>query len=290
MSKEGRNNDEWFETNRSNWDERVPIHASGDFYDVEGFKAGAERLRPFELEEVGDVSGKSLLHLQCHFGIDTLSWARRGAKVTGLDFSAPAIETARALAKKMDLDAQFARANVYDAVDVLGGREFDVVYTGLGALNWLPDVGRWAEVAAALVRPGGFLYLAEFHPFTDVFGDDELAVEHDYFFREEPIVWDEPGTYADLEAETTHNTTYEWNHPISEVVTAVVSSGLTVELLSEHDYTLFPRWPILEKSGFDTYRLPEGTPRVPLMYSLRARKPGRSQSRFEEGESFGEPA
>ena len=265
---------EWREANRASWDERVPIHASGEFYDVAGFRSGQERLRPFEISEVGDVTGKELVHLQCHFGIDTLSWARRGARVVGLDFSAPAISEARRLAAELGLNAVFVRSDVYDAPGSLGGRDFDVVYTGLGAINWLPDIRRWARVVAALVRPGGFLYLSEFHPFTFVFGDDDLSVTHDYFQSEEPQVWDEPGTYADLGAETVHNITYEWNHALGDVVSAVIEAGLDLEFLHEHDYTLFPRWPFLEKSGFDTYRLPEGTPRLPLMYSLRARKPG----------------
>ena len=148
---------EWREANRASWDERVPIHASGEFYDVAGFRSGQERLRPFEISEVGDVTGKELVHLQCHFGIDTLSWARRGARVVGLDFSAPAIGEARRLAAELGLDADFVRSDVYDAPGSLGGRDFDVVYTGLGAINWLPDIRRWAGVAAALVRPGGFL-------------------------------------------------------------------------------------------------------------------------------------
>lgn len=261
----------WLETNLANWDERVTIHVSGGFYDVGSFKAGQERLRPFEIEEVGDVAGRDLLHLQCHFGIDTLSWARRGAKVTGLDFSAPAIEEAKKLAAELGLDAEFVEANVYDAADALDGRTFDVVYTGLGALNWLPDIERWAGVAASLVRPGGFLYVSEFHPFSWVFGDEDLSVVYDYF-QKEPIVWDEPGTYADLEAETVHNRTYEWNHTLADVVSAVISADLTLELLHEYDYTLFPRWPFLEKTGINTYRLPEGRPRLPLLYSLRARK------------------
>jgi SAM-dependent methyltransferase len=265
---------EWIETNRANWDERVPIHVSGEFYDVEAFKAGQEeRLRPFELSEVGDVAGKDLVHLQCHFGIDTLSWARHGARVTGLDFSAPAVEAASSLAVELGLDAEFVEANVYDAVEALGNRTFDVVYTGLGALIWLPDIRRWARVVAELLRPGGFLYLAEFHPITHVFGDEDLSIVNDYFPGEEPTVWEDQGTYADLEAETVHNRTYEWNHTLGDVVSAVIEAGLAVELLSEHDYTLFPRWPFLVKSGFDTYRLPEGTPKLPLMYSLRARKP-----------------
>jgi len=267
---------EWFGANKANWDERVPIHVSGEFYDVAGFVAGAERLRPFELAEVGDVAGKDLVHLQCHFGMDTLSWARRGARVVGLDFSAPAIEAARKLAVEVGFGedaARFVEANVYDAASALDGRTFDVVYTGLGALNWLPDIERWARVVAALVRPGGFLYLAEFHPFAFVFGDEGLVVEHDYFHKRlGPQVRNEPGTYADLSAPTRHNLTYQWNHTLGDVVSAVAVAGLRVELLHEHDYTIYPRWPFLTKTGFDTYRLPEGTPGLPLMYSLGARK------------------
>jgi SAM-dependent methyltransferase len=255
--------------NRAWWDERVPLHVASDFYDVEGFKAGASTLRPFELEEVGDVSGRSLVHLQCHFGLDTLSWARLGARVTGLDFSASAVEAARAVAADTGLDAGFVAASVYDAPAALGDRRFDVVYTGLGALNWLPDLQGWAEVVARLVAPGGFLYLSEFHPIADVFGDQDLTIEHDYF-QTDPLLFDDPGTYADLEAQTDHNRTEEWVHPLGEVVSALIAAGLTIELLHEHDHTLFPRWPFLEKDG-DTYRFPAGQPRLPLMYSLRAR-------------------
>jgi SAM-dependent methyltransferase len=257
------------ELNRAWWDERVPVHVGSRFYDVESFRNGRDALRPFELEEVGDVAGRSLVHLQCHFGLDTLSWARHGARVTGLDFSEPAVEAARAIAQEAGLHAEFVQADLYDAPRALGGRRFDIVYTGLGALNWLADIRRWAEVVAALVEPGGFLYLSEFHPLVDVFGDDDLTIRYDYFHQRRE--YDEPGTYADLEASTEHNRTEEWQHPLGDVVSAVIDAGLAIELLHEHDYTLFPRWPFLEKSGFDTYRMPEGRPRIPLMYSLRAR-------------------
>lgn len=263
----------WLETNRASWDERVSIHVNGEFYDVESFKAGAERLRPFELVEVGDVSGKSLVHLQCHFGIDSLCWTRRGARVTGLDFSAPAVEAARRLASEMELDAGFVQTNVYEAPQALENRTFDIVYTGLGAINWLPDIRRWAEVVSSLVKPGGFLYLAEFHPFTNVFGDEDLSLTHDYF-HEGMRMWEDSGTYADLEAETENNRTYERDHTLGGIISAVAGSGLVIEFLHEHDYTLFPRWSLLKKSGFDAYRLPENVPSLPLMFSLRAVKPG----------------
>jgi SAM-dependent methyltransferase len=260
------------ELNRTWWDERVPLHVASEFYDVDSFKAGANTLRPFELEEVGDVSGRSLVHLQCHFGLDTLSWARLGARVAGLDFSTPAVEAARSVAADTGLDAEFVAASVYDAPAALGGRRFDVVYTGLGALNWLPDVKRWSEVVARLVAPGGFLYLSEFHPIADVFGDEDLTLEHDYFQTDSFIV-DDPGTYADLEARTEQNRTEEWQHTLGDVVSAVIEAGLTVERLHEHDYTLFPRWPMLRRQSDGTYRFPDATPSLPLMYSLRAAGP-----------------
>jgi 2-polyprenyl-3-methyl-5-hydroxy-6-metoxy-1,4-benzoquinol methylase len=264
--------EEWLALNRALWDERVPIHVASDFYDVDAFLAGGSTLRAFELEEVGDVSGLTLLHTQCHFGLDTLSWARRGARVTGLDFSGPAVEAARKLAADAGLDAEFVSSDVYEAVAALGGRRFDVVYTGLGALNWLPDVERWASVMASLVAPGGRFYLAEFHPFTNVFAEDELRVKYPYFHAE-PFEWDEPGTYADPAAVTHHNRSMEWNHGLGAVVSALIAAGLRLELLHEHDYTLFAPWPFLERFADGTYRFPEGTPSLPLMYSLLASAP-----------------
>jgi SAM-dependent methyltransferase len=265
--------DEWYATNRDYWDERAPLHVASEFYGLEHFLADPEAttLRPFEIAEVGDVAGRTLVHPQCHFGMDTLSWARRGARVTGLDISPAAVAAANGAASRAGLDGTFVVGNVYDAAEAVGGRAFDIVYTGLGALNWLPDVGRWARVMAALTAPGGFLYLAEFHPVHSILGDDDLTVTHPYFHTE-PLAFDEPGTYADLDAATTTNKTYEWTHGIAEVLTAILDAGFTLELFHEHDYTLFPRWPFLVREGRDTYRLPPGTPSLPLMYSLRARR------------------
>ncbi len=267
---------DWLETNREMWDERVPIHVDGEFYDVAGFLAGRSALRSFEPGELGDVSGCTLLHSQCHFGLDTLSWARLGARVTGLDFSGPAVAAARELAQRAGIDAEFVQANVLDAVAALGGRRFDVVYTGLGAIIWLPDIEAWARTMASLLAPGGRLYLVEFHPVTDMFADESLDLTRSYFDRRE-LVYDEPGTYADLTAKTVHNRSIEWSHGLGEVVSAVIAAGLELELLHEFDYTLFPRWPLLERAGDGTYRMPEGTPEIPLMYSLRARGGGAPQ-------------
>ncbi|GAA3239141.1 class I SAM-dependent methyltransferase [Actinocorallia longicatena] len=257
----------WRELNRACWDERVPIHVGGDFYDLDGFRNDPDVLRPFEREEVGDVTGRTLVHLQCHFGLDTLSWATRGASVTGLDFSEPAIAAATRIARETGIDARFVAADVYDAAEALG-TTYDIVYTGLGALNWLPDLTRWAETAAGLVAPGGFLYLAEFHPFTHVFDDETGSRRENDYFKGGPTVWDEPGTYADLTAETRHNVTVEWDHTLGDVVSAITATGLRLEFLHEHDYTLFPRYRTLERGPGGIYT--QRGPRVPMMYSLRA--------------------
>jgi SAM-dependent methyltransferase len=265
---------EWFDTNRASWDERVPIHVRSRMYDVEGFKQGADPLkgRPFEPEEMGDVSGKRLVHLQCHFGLDTFGWARRGARVTGLDFSAPAVEQARALAAEVGLEADFVQANLYDAIEALGGRRFDIVYTGRGALCWLPDIHGWARIVAALLVPGGFLYLSEFHPLHEILAVDELVVRHDYFHGE-PKRWDEPGDYADATAVTENNVTFEWTHGLGEVVSSLIEAGLRIEFLHEFEYTGFQRFPFLERGEDEVYRMPAGMPRIPLAYTLKATKP-----------------
>jgi SAM-dependent methyltransferase len=211
------------------------------------------------------------VHLQCHFGLDTLSWARLGARVTGLDFSAPAMEAAAELTERAGLQAEWVVSDVMRADEALGGRRFDVVYTGIGALNWLDDIDRWADVVTSLLAPGGRLYLVEFHPFTEIFGDDDLTVENGYFHegtRDWPV---EEGTYAELQATTVHNATEEWAHPIGEVVSVLAARDLRIEFLHEYDYTLYPRWPQLRRESGGIYRFPEGTPSLPLMYSLVAR-------------------
>ncbi len=263
---------DWLAVNRALWDERVAIHVRSRFYDIDGFRAGRCTLRPFEVDELGDVSGRELLHLQCHFGLDTLSWARRGARVTGLDFSAPAVEAARAIARELGVTARFEIGNVYDAPQLLAHR-YDIVYTGLGALNWLPDVGAWARVVAACLRPGGTFYLAEFHPICFVFADDSLRLERDYFHRAEGFCFDDPGTYTDGDETTANTASVEWNHPVSDVVNALLGAGLLLDGLHEHDFTLFERWPCLVQTERGIYRLPPDVPRLPLLYSLRATKP-----------------
>jgi SAM-dependent methyltransferase len=267
----------WSDDNRAWWDERVPLHVDSDFYALDAFRAGDERLRPFEVDELGiDVTDIDLLHLQCHIGTDTLAWARHGARVVGLDFSSEAVAAATGLAGDVGLAdrAEFVAANVYDAVGALGNRQFDVVYTGIGALTWLPDIERWAETAAALVKPGGALYIVEIHPFTWVFADDtaEPAVGWDYFAE---VHWDDSiGSYADRDAPTSHNRTHERNWGIGKVVSAVIASGLAVEFVHEHPIGVERYWPWMERveGRPDLWQTPEGRPSLPLTWSLRARR------------------
>jgi SAM-dependent methyltransferase len=267
---------EYAETNRRHWDEVVPIHVRSDMYDVIGFKAGKSRLKPVEREELGDVRGKSLLHLQCHFGVDTLSWAREGALVTGIDFSEPAIEAARALAAECDIDARFVLSDVYSLPEKLD-EQFDIVFTSYGVLFWLPDIERWAQVAAHFVRPGGTLYLVELHPIAGIFDHDtppnELKVCYPYFPKREPLRFDENGTYADRAATLEHRVTYSWPHPVSEVVTALIDAGLRIEFLHEFPFATEDLLPGMEEVAPDTFRLTKHDGSLPLLYSIKATKP-----------------
>jgi SAM-dependent methyltransferase len=264
---------DWRALNRANWDDRVPVHLASSFYDLPGFRAGADTLRPFEPAEAGDVTGKRLVHLQCHIGLDTLSWARRGALVSGLDFSAPAISAASALASELGIEARFVISDVYDAAAALGPARFDIVYTGIGALAWLPDIPRWARVVAGLLAPGGFLYLVEGHPFAQILDDATgLVVSRDYF-DSEPWVEEWDHTYTDGPA-LEHVRSVEFQHGIGEVITALIEAGLRIEFLHEFEFDAFGRYESLRRADDGTYRFPPGRPRVPLIFSVRASAAG----------------
>jgi SAM-dependent methyltransferase len=271
---------EWFEANRALWNDRTPLHVASDFYGVEAFKAGAPVIDDYELAEIGEVAGKSLVHLQCHFGLDALDYARRGLRVVGVDLSERSVAAASALAAEIGVrDARFVHANVYDAVEALSGERFDIVYTGRGALNWLPDVARWAEVVGSLVKPGGLLYLNEFHPIGDIFDAEGTQLEFDYFMGEESYSFDDGTTYVETARRTSATKSFEWIHPVSEVISSLLAQGLVLELFREHDFTVFQRMPRLvpEVDGIRRrYRFPAGEPRLPLMYSIRMRAPARA--------------
>jgi SAM-dependent methyltransferase len=266
---------DYTEANRRHWDEIVPIHAGSEFYDVASFKAGESKLKPVEREELGDVRGKSMLHLQCHFGLDTLSWAREGAIVTGADFSPQAIETARALAAETGTEARFVLSDLYQLPRSLDG-QFDIVFTSYGVLCWLADLVHWAEVAAHFVRPGGTFYIVEFHPFAGVFDDEpdvtDLRVRYPYFPSGEPLRFEVDGTYA-ASTKLDRRVTYEWPHPISEVVTALIQAGLRIDFLHEFPFSTYQFLPFTEQVSDHIVRLTKHDGCVPLLFSIKATKP-----------------
>jgi SAM-dependent methyltransferase len=274
--------DDALRSNRELWDAWTKLHVPSKFYDVESFRNGMRPIRvaDYEREEVGSVEGKSLLHLQCHFGLDTLSWARLGATVTGIDFSEEAISAARGLAAEVGIEARFIQSDVYRLPDVLD-EQFDVVYTSGGVLGWLPDIVAWGRVAARFVRPGGSLYLTEIHPVAQVFDDEgvepgELRLRYPYWSHAEPLRFDVKGSYADPDAPTEGLVEYGWDHSPGEIVTSLADAGLRLEFLHEFD---FVRWPVpfLVESADGRYRLPDGSKgSLPLFFSLKAAKPGGS--------------
>lgn len=264
---------EFLGSNRELWDEWTGIHESSAFYDLQAFREGGVRLRDGEIEHVGDVRGKTLLHLQCHFGIDSLSWARLGATVTGVDFSPKAVALASSLAADLALDARFVESNLYDLPERLEG-SFDVVYTSRGVLNWLPDIRGWARVVTHFVRPGGIFYITEAHPIAWALDETlPLTFRYAYWEHAEPEVLDVEGSYADPGADVKTEKEYSWNHGLGEIVTALIDAGLVIELLHEYPFSDWDMGFTVEATD-GTWLMPDSVQgEVPLFYSLRARKP-----------------
>lgn len=271
--------DDHLATNRAHWEELAALHPRTDHYDVEGFLDGGTTLDWIEREGVGDVAGKTLLHLQCHVGLETLSWVREGAdRVVGVDFSSTAVETARDLASEAGIDdrASFVETDVYDLTDALDER-FDVVFSSYGAINWLPDLEAWAEVVAAVLRPGGRFFVVDLHPVShvlmDLRVDEDGTVRSEWpYFSDEPQVFDEEGSYADPEACVDNTVTYEWSHSLGEVVTALVDAGLTVAELREYPVAEFEQFPgRMRRRDDDLWAVPGED--YPLTFSVRARRP-----------------
>jgi SAM-dependent methyltransferase len=271
---------DWRGLNRANWDERVAVHLGPRGYDLTALRGGGERLNAIEEAELPPVAGKRLLHLQCHFGRDTLILAQRGATVVGLDFSAPAIATARSLAMELGLAerAQFVEADLYDAMAAIPDQAaFDAVFVTWGALCWLPDIAGWARIVAHFLKPGGWLYLAEGHPAAMVL-DDAAALPDGSpglfvpYFHSGPLLFTDPSDYVDSAARLAHATTCQWIHPLGRVVTALIDAGLHLDWLHEHDAVTWRMFKCLTEGSDDLYRWPE-KPWLPLAYSLMATKP-----------------
>jgi SAM-dependent methyltransferase len=266
--------------NKASWDERAPAHAASPGYALDKFRTDPSFLShvvQFDVPRLGDIHGLRGIHLQCHIGTDTISLARLGARMTGYDFSPAAIAEARRLNDEIDAGVDFVEGDLYDAVDVLGGEQFDLVFTGVGALCWLPDIKKWASVVARLLRPGGRLFIREGHPMlwtlADVRADGLLVIDHPYFETDEPLVWDEGGTYVETDVEFVHNLTHEWNHGLGEIVTALLDAGMQLTMLVEHDSVPWEPLPgQMVKDDQGEWRLDERPDRAPLTYTLQAVK------------------
>ena len=286
-------NQQYFEANRFLWNQRTAVHKDSAFYDLAGFKAGANVLTPIELNEIGDVKGRSLLHLQCHFGMDTMSFSRMGAKCTGVDLSDEAIKLAREINDELKLDAKFICCNVYDLLIENQGsskapplevtehsegyerssgeaEQFDIVFTSYGTIGWLPDLDPWAKVIAERLKPGGFFYMAEFHPVLWMFDDDFTHIKYFYDNRE-LIVTENEGTYTDRNADI-KGKEYSWNHSISEVLNALIGAGLKIEFLNEHMYSPYACFRNLVETETGNWHIKGMEGKIPMVYSLRARK------------------
>jgi SAM-dependent methyltransferase len=268
--------DDYRELNRASWDERVPAHAASPDYKVEQFAQDPEFLSQvvrFDLPRLGDISGLRGVHLQCHIGTDTVSLARLGARMSGLDFSGAAIAQAQSFADSLGHEIDFHETDVYDAVAVLGESSFDLVFTGIGALCWLPSIERWAATVAGLLKPGGRLFIREGHPMLWALdaSPDGITLNYPYFETEAPLVWDEGGTYVETEVKFSHNTTHEWNHGLGEIVTALMDVGFEMTGLVEHDsapWEALPGKMRLDSEG--EWRLTERPERLPATYTLQA--------------------
>ena len=261
------------EVNRRWWDERAPLHAESEFYSLEKVINGEQRLSDYEIKEVGPVHNKELLHLQCHLGTESINWARLGAEVSGLDFSAPAISQARQLASKCGVSIDYRQGDIYEARDVFPEKKFDVVYVNIGSLHWLPYIDSWGLVVSDMLAKGGILYVNEIHPFSSILGDREenaMMVAYDYFSRQ-PMIWNDPGSYADT-GETTHDEHVIYDRPLADIITAVINAGLTITSFQERQGQEYQQFNFQIKGEDGRWYNPPSMGTFPSTFSLRAEK------------------
>jgi 2-polyprenyl-3-methyl-5-hydroxy-6-metoxy-1,4-benzoquinol methylase len=260
---------EYFDANKELWNKRTAVHKDSAFYDVASFKQGNNMITPIELNELGDVKGKKMLHLQCHFGMDSLCWARMGAEVTGIDLSDAAINEAKRLNDELGLNAKFICSNVYDLKEHLN-EQFDIVFTSYGVIGWLPDLNKWASLIAHYLKPGGIFYMAEFHPVVWMFDDEFTKIEYAYENRE-VIVIDNYGTYTDRNAEI-GGKEYSWNHSLSEVLNALIKNGLQIQLFNEFMYSPYPNFRNSVELNTGQWHIKGMEGKIPMIFSVKAIK------------------
>ena len=260
----------YIHANKDAWNKRTSVHIDSEFYNLKGFMEGESSLNATELALLGDVKGKKILHLQCHFGQDSLSLARMGAKVTGVDLSDDAIAKARELDNTLGLDAQFVCCDVYDLPQHLE-QQFDLVFTSYGVIGWLPDLQRWGKVVAHFMKPGGRFILAEFHPVVWMFDNDFTRIQYSYF-NTEAIVEQTSGTYTDRNADI-HYEEISWNHSLDEVFSGLLQNGLVINGFREYDFSHYDCFAHSERTSDGNYIISPLGNKAPLMYSITAAKP-----------------
>jgi SAM-dependent methyltransferase len=275
------NHHEYFDANKELWNKRTAIHRDSAFYDLAGFKAGRNSLTPIELSEVGNVKGKTLLHLQCHFGLDTMSWSRLGATCTGVDLSNEAIALARSINKELDLEANFICCNVYDLhpqnrrssvksnlpIEQDG---FDIVFTSYGTIGWLPDLDKWAETIYYYLKPGGLFYMADFHPVVWMFDDEFTHIKY-YYDNREVIMTENQPTYTDG-GDKIIGKEYSWNHSLSEIINALINAGLEVKQFNEFNYSPYSNFPQSTEVAKGRWQIKGMEGKIPMVYSIKAYK------------------
>ncbi len=262
-------NKDYFKTNKNTWNEKVKVHAKSEMYHLDDFKRGKTSLMPYELMALGNVNGKSLLHLQCHFGQDTLSWSRLGAKCTGVDLSDEGIKLAKQLNEELKLDANFVCCNVLDASDFIK-ETFDFVFTSYGVIGWLPDLKPWGKMIAERLHRGGTFYMVEFHPIVWMFDYLETNPVMKYGYMQDEVIYEEyEGTYADENSKMVSKE-YGWNHGLSEVINALTEAGLHIDYLKEHDESPYDVLPGLIKNESGMYVTKDKL--YPLIFELKASK------------------
>jgi len=261
----------YLESNQKTWNTRTPLHYQSDFYDVEGFKSGRNTLVGPELSELSNVNCKSMLHLQCHFGLDTLSWERLGALPTGVDFSSVSIDIAKKLANELNMQSRFVCSDVYELKESIK-EKFDIVFTSYGVLFWLSDLAKWAEIIYHFLKPGGVFYIIEFHPFIDMFDDDFKELQYRYFQCKEPVKFYQKGTYAVPEADIESHE-YGWQHSLSEITNSLINTGLRIRFLHEFNFSAYPVFTGAAEVKPNQYVHPSHSSRIPYMFSIFAEKP-----------------
>lgn len=274
------NQPDYIKFNKQSWNDSVPVHLASEFYGVNDFIKGKTSLNDIELNLLGNIEGKSLLHLQCHFGMDSISLARLGANVTGVDFSEPAIEAAQDLSEKAGTKTEFICSDIYSLPEHLDNK-FDIVFTSYGTIGWLPDIEKWAYIVSKYLKPGGCFVMVEFHPVVWMFDNDFKEVAYRYFL-DEAIVEESEGTYANPDA-TINKKTFSWNHSLGEVINNLINAGLEIESFEEYDYSPYNCFRHTQEVAPARFQIEKFGNKIPMLYSIKARKKSYSKKSSTRG-------